>query len=200
MMNTNMPDPFPRILIALMKGVVYRDDDAGLWQVLSTLQARVYDYVSILNLQLIVDESEGYAYLRQQLTAEEGAPSTESELPRLVARRPLGYGLSLLLALLRKRLAESDVTSGDTRLIVSRDDLIELMRLFTPDGSNEARLTDRLDTHIGKAIDLGFLRPLQGRADQYEVRRILKAFVDAQWLHNFDDRLAAYRQHTDARA
>jgi hypothetical protein len=199
-MTTSVPDPFPRILIALMKGVVYREDDAALWQALSTLQARVYDYVSVLNLQLIVDESEGYAYLRQRLTAEEGAAPAEAELPRLVARRPLGYGLSLLLALLRKRLAESDVTSGDTRLIVSRDDLVELMRLFTLDASNEARLTDRLDAHVAKAIDLGFLRPLQGRADQYEVRRILKAFVDAQWLHDFDDRLAAYRQHTDARA
>jgi hypothetical protein len=199
-MTKSVPDPFPRILIALMKGVVYREDDAALWQGLSTLQARVYDYVSVLNLQLIVDESEGYAYLRQRLTAEEGAVAVEAELPRLVARRPLGYGLSLLLALLRKRLAETEVTSGDMRLIVSRDDLVELMRLFTLDASNEARLTDRLDTHIAKAIDLGFLRPLQGRADQYEVRRILKAFVDAQWLHEFDDRLAAYRQHTDARA
>jgi hypothetical protein len=27
----------------------------------------------------------------------------------------------------------------------------------------------------------------------YEVRRILKAFVDAQWLADFDARLAAYQ-------
>jgi hypothetical protein len=27
----------------------------------------------------------------------------------------------------------------------------------------------------------------------YEVRRILKAFVDAQWLAEFDARLASYR-------
>jgi hypothetical protein len=41
---------------------------------------------------------------------------------------------------------------------------------------------------------------LQRRADQFEVRRILKAFVDAQWLHNFDERLAEYRQQVDPRA
>jgi hypothetical protein len=29
----------------------------------------------------------------------------------------------------------------------------------------------------------------------YEVRRILKAFVDAQWLAEFDTRLAAYQAH-----
>ncbi len=28
-----------------------------------------------------------------------------------------------------------------------------------------------------------------------EVRRILKAFVDAQWLEDFDQRLQAYQQH-----
>jgi hypothetical protein len=29
----------------------------------------------------------------------------------------------------------------------------------------------------------------------FEVRRILKAFVDAQWLLDFDARLAGYRAH-----
>lgn len=176
-----------------MKGVVYREDDVALWQTVSALQARVYDYVAILGLELIVDESDGFAYLRQRpATVDEGASDL---LPRLVARRPLGYPVSLLLALLRKRLAELEVKSGDTRLIVSREDVVELMRLFMPDGSNEARLVDRLDIHVAKACELGFLRPLEGRPDHFEVRRIIKAFVDAQWLHDFDERLAAYRMN-----
>jgi hypothetical protein len=32
----------------------------------------------------------------------------------------------------------------------------------------------------------------------YEVRRILKAYVDAQWLADFDQRLAAYQAHLAA--
>lgn len=194
-MTAPAPDPLPGVLIALMKGVVYREDDASLWQALSSLQARAYEYMSVLGLQLIIDESEGFAYLRQRPT-----PDESEQLPKLVARRPLGYGVSLLIALLRKRLAESEVRSGEMRLIISRDEIVELMRLFTADGSNEARLVDRLENHIAKACELGFLRPLQGRADQFEVRRILKAFVDAQWLHDFNERLAEYRQHVDSRA
>jgi hypothetical protein len=31
----------------------------------------------------------------------------------------------------------------------------------------------------------------------FEVRRILKAFVDAQWLADFDLRLADYQAHLD---
>ena len=48
-------------------------------------------------------------------------------------------------------------------------------------------------------VDLGFLRrlkPAAGSAQDrgnYEVRRILKAFVDAQWLAEFDARLEVYR-------
>ncbi len=73
------------------------------------------------------------------------------------------------------------------------------MRVFLPDGTNEARLIDQVDATITKVVDLGFLRRLkpapasaQDRGN-YEVRRILKAFVDAQWLAEFDARLEVYR-------
>lgn len=42
-------------------------------------------------------------------------------------------------------------------------------------------------------MELGFLRQLRGQTGTYEVARILKAYVDAQWLEEFDARLAAYR-------
>jgi hypothetical protein len=100
--------------------------------------------------------------------------------------------VSLLLALLRKRLAEADAAGGE-RLILSREQLAEMLRLFLPEGSNEARLVDRIDAHVAKIVELGFLRRLRGQDESlYEVRRILKAFVDAQWLNEFDQRLGEY--------
>src|SRR5690242_12830703 len=102
------------VLIALMKGIVTRDDDSGVWQELLGCQARVREYVAMLGLELMLDEAEGYAYLRQRPAAP-----NEPELPRLVARRQLGYSVSLLLALLRKKLAEFDAAGGDSRLILS---------------------------------------------------------------------------------
>ena len=44
----------------------------------------------------------------------------------------------------------------------------------------------------------GILRKLRGGDDAFEVRRILKAFVDAQWLDTFQQRLADYRAHLKA--
>jgi hypothetical protein len=202
-MESAIPGPAPAIpelsqlMIHLLKGVLYREDDERRWTTLLRLQTRVREQTAVLWLDLVLDESEGYAFLKSRPDAEdaEGAPRP----PRLVARRQLTYSVSLMLALLRKKLAEFDAGGGDTRLVLSRDELVELVRVFLPEGPNEARLIDQVDTTINKAVELGFLRPLKAGAGatqgpaHYEVRRILKAFVDAQWLTEFDARLEAYR-------
>lgn len=188
--TTSLPNNLSQVLVGLMKGVMDRENDLARWQSLLDLQTRVRDHVAILGLELILDEAEGYAYLRQRLVQD-----VEEELPRLVPRRQLGYQVSLLLALLRKKLAEFDATSGESRLILSRDGIIEMMRLFLPDTTNQARLADRVDAHINRLMEMGFLRRLRGTDHQYEVRRILKAFVDAQWLSELDQRLSVYREH-----
>jgi len=181
---------FSRLVIGLLKGVLYADADPELWQALLQLQARVRDYVAALGLELELDPAEGYAYLRQRAAVE-----GERELPRLVARRPLSYPVSLLLVLLRRRLAEFDAGSGDARLIVSSDEIADMLRLFYADSANEARLRDRIDQLINRVVELGFLQKLKGKDEMYEVRRILKAFVDAQWLGEFSQRLSEYREH-----
>jgi hypothetical protein len=180
-------------LIALMKGVVYRDVDAALWQALLRLQSQVRDHVTVLGLELMLDEAEGYAYLRQRVAAD-----GEAEVPRLIPRRQLSYPASLLLVALRKRLAEFDARSGDTRLVLTEAELVDLVRVLLPATSNEAQFRDRMLTQVNKLVDLGFLRRLRGRDDQYEVQRILKAFVDAQWLGDFEARLQAYVAHAGA--
>jgi hypothetical protein len=175
----------------LMKGVVYRDTHERAWPHLLALQPRVRDYVAVMGLQVVVDEAEGYAFCRQR-PPDEGDADAGTQLPRLIPRRPLSFHVSLLLALLRKKLAEFDAQGGDTRLMLTRDQIAETMRVFLPATPNEARLADKIDTYIGKAVDLGFLRPAKNAEPVYEVRRILKAFVDAQWLADFDAKLAQY--------
>ena len=183
-------DALRSVLVTLMRGVLDAEGDPTLWQSLLALQGRVRDYVRVLSLELMVDEGEGYAYLRQRPAEDGDAPA-----PRLISRRPLGYSVSLLLVLLRKKLQELDAGGGETRLILSRSEIGELVRLFHHEGTNEARAVDRVESDIGKAVELGFLRRLRGQEDRYEVRRLIKAFVDAQWLDSFEKKLAEYREH-----
>jgi hypothetical protein len=175
-------------VIQLMKGVVYRDTHDRAWNHLLQLQPQVRDYVEVLGLQVVIDEAEGYAFLRQRPADEDEA----GQLPRLIARRSLSFHVSLLLALLRKKLAEFDAQGGDTRLMLTRAQIVEMLRVFLPATSNEARLLDQIDAHISKAAEFGFLRQAKNGEQVYEVRRILKAFVDGQWLADLDAKLAEY--------
>ena len=198
--NTATDYDLSALVIPLLKGVIYQENDAILWHALLQLQARVRDYVGVLGLELVLDEAEGYAFLRARKEELDG--DAAPKLPRLIARRPLSFPVSLLLALLRKKLAEFDAGGSDTRLMLSREEIVELMRVFLPESSNEARLIDQIETYINKIVELGVLRRLKPatalpgkQAVVFEVKRILKAFVDAQWLANLDARLADYQAY-----
>ena len=165
------PDALPSLVIPLLKGVLYQESDPALWSTLLEWQARVRDYVAVLGLELMLDEAEGYAFLRSRPEAED-APDVGHRPPRLVARRPLSFHVSLILALLRKKLAELDAGGGDTRLVLSRDEIVEMLRVFLPESSNEARVVERIDTHLNRIVDLGFLRRMKaaaGAQTTYEV-------------------------------
>lgn len=180
------PDGLPLVVTKLFKGVLYRDADEKLWQRLMERSAQTRDYVAVLGLELVLDDAEGYAFLRSH-------PDADPELPRLIPRRQLTFHVSLLLALLRARLAEFDQQNSETRLIITTGQIGDMVSVFLPESSNEARILDQLASNIKKVTELGFLRKLRGQDDNYEVARILKAYVDAQWLEEFDARLADYR-------
>ncbi|MGC5584708.1 DUF4194 domain-containing protein [Ornithinimicrobium sp. W1679] len=174
-------------IIRLMRGVVYREADEDGWSTLARHAAAVRDHFSTIGVQLVVDDVEGYAYLRN---ADED--DAEEPLPRLVRRRSLTYNVSLLIVLLRKRLVEFEASGSEGKLVLTRDQMIDALRLFLPESSNEARVIDQVDTTIRKVGELGFLRQLPRQPDQWEVRRILKAYVDAQTLGDFAGKLQEY--------
>ena len=193
--NASMDNSKPNlssVVIPLLKSVLYQENAPDLWNSLLSLQAQTRDFVSVLGLELILNESEGYAFLRSK---PENELEESGKIPRLIARRPLSFPVSLLLALLRKKLAEFDAKGGDTRLVLSREEIADAIRIFFAAGSNESRLIDQIDANIEKVLTMGFMRPLKGQENTFEVRRILKAYVDAQWLSEFDQRLQEYRSH-----
>lgn len=174
-------------IIRLMQGVVYRESDEDTWLTLERHGADVRDHFAAIGVDVVVDDDEGYAYLRSRPEVEGVEP-----LPRLVRRRALTYNVSLLLVLLRKRLVEFETSGSEGKLVLGRDQMVEMLRLFLADSTNETRVVDTAEATIRKAADLGFLRQLRGQSDQWEVRRILKAYVDAQTLSDFAGKLQEY--------
>ncbi len=145
------------------------------------------DHFATIGVDVVIDDAEGYAYLRSRPDVE-----GEEALPRLVRRRALTYNVSLLLVLLRKRMVEFETTGGEGRLVLTTEQMVELLRLFQVDSSNDARVVDQAEATIKKTAELGFLRQLRGQSDHWEVRRILKAYVDAQTLSDFSAKLREY--------
>jgi len=185
------------VLVHLMRGVLYRDQHPDRWQLLMHHQGPVVDHLRVIGLELELDEAEGFAFLRQCNRGVEEEDGDEQALPRLIQRRPLSYPVSLLCVLLRKQLVENDTGGDHRRLIITRTRIVEMLQVFLPENSNEARIVEQIDTHINKAIELGFLRALKGQADTYEVRRIIKALVDADWLAGLNEKLEVYREHAE---
>lgn len=180
-------------IIRLMQGVIYRDSDEDAWATIGRSGGAVRDHFGAVGIDLVIDDTEGYAYLRSR-PEEEGV----EKLPRLVRRHQLAYNVSLLLVLLRKRMVEFETTGAEGRLVLSTEQIVEMLRLFQAESTNEARVVDQAETTIKKASDLGFLQELRNQRGHWEVRRILKAYIDAETLANFAAKLREYAGASDA--
>lgn len=180
--------PYALAVIKLFQGVVYSDDKT-VWNCLVQYQLDIQQHFSGIGIEVFVLENEGFAYLKQK----ERDPSQEEYLPHIIERRQLSYPVTLLSVLLFEKLIEFDMKGGDsTRLIIDREEIKNSVRIFLPEGSNEAKLTDKVDIHIKKLVDVGFLRELSTDPNKFEVRRILKAKISADGLLEIKEKL---REH-----
>jgi len=171
------------VIIKLFNGVLYKNDQPKLWLELEKSFATVGDYLKPLGVEVIFDEAEGYAYLKNL--------ETDEDFPKLLRQRMLSYKVSLLLVLLRKRLTQLDMQSDESRAIVAKEEMVEMFELFLNESFNEVKQRKEIESVIKKVVDLGFLKKLQN-SENYEIKRVIKSFVDAQWMDEFDKRLAEY--------
>ena len=182
------------IIIHLLKGILFRNQHPVLWNDLLELQSQVLDYVKVIGLDLEIDDTEGYAWLTQIIPDED----EKNPLPRLIARRPLSYPISLLCVLLRKKMVEADNSGAETRVIVSREELINTMLVFMPEKSNEAQINASINATINKVVELGFLRKLKNDTENLEIQRIISALVDAEWTADLNKKLEIYQQYAQS--
>lgn len=180
------------LLIKLLKGPLYRARHRDLWEQLLRDQQSIRDYFQHLGLGLTLDEAEGYAFMAQ-LQFE----NDDTELPRLISRRSLTLAQTLLLVALRKRLAEHDDQESAPRLIVSRQEIYQWLQPYSPEVSNELKQQREYDALIKKVIEMGFLSSITNHPDDFEVQRIIKAFVNAEQIAEFSQLLTPQQEQKD---
>ncbi len=174
----------------LLQEPLYREDE-DLWIILRSQQDEIRHYFRQIGQELVLDEAEGFAFIRQ-LESE----GDDIRVPRLVQRRALSYPATLLLVCLREEFMRFDATPGDsTRLVMSREQLRNLIVDFLPETTNQVRDTGKLDLAIKSLTDLGFLRLLNtADANNYEVMRIIKARIAPTELETIKERLLRHAE------
>lgn len=173
----------------LLREPIYRED-GELWLTLRGQQDEIRFYFRQIGQELVLDEGEGYGYIRQLELGE------EERAPRLVQRHPLSYMATLLAVCLREEFLRFDAAAGDsTRLVLSREELRSLITDFLRGSTNEVRDVARLDRSIQQLVDLGFLKPLGGADDnRFEAMRIIKARIGPTELEEIKQRILRHAQ------
>jgi hypothetical protein len=167
-------------LSTLLRGPVYAEEDQLVWATLRAQPVRVSEYLRVLGMRVVIDDIDEYAYLRTFDELPDG-------MPRLHRRHKLGMRASVLLVLLRQRMTAAEAEEATPRLIVTRDEMVEWMRLYHPAGTSEERIAG----DIPKLEELGYLKRLRGSDNTYEARRIIKAQVSADYLTRYAGELLA---------
>ncbi|MFA5265565.1 MAG: DUF4194 domain-containing protein [Opitutaceae bacterium] len=190
----NPAEPYPPssfIKAHLLQGPLYREDQP-LWETLLQVRGEVAHYLRDVGQELVIDEAEGYAFLRQLV------PADDEKIPRLAQRRRLGYEATLLLVCLRSELDRFERSPGESAaLVLTREQIREFASDFLRQTADEKRDRRALDSAIDRLIELGFLRRFGGDEERCEVRRIIKARLGPEQLEEIKQRLLEHaRTHT----
>jgi hypothetical protein len=176
----------------LLMGPVYFEERQT-WETIRIERDYIARYFRQIGQELVVDEAEGYAFLRQI------EPEGEERVPRIGRRQVLGYTATLLLVCLREELARFDAAPGDsTRLVLTKQQLREIVLQFLRESNNQVRDVRTVDAAIKRVEELGFLRPVgTAESEALEVMRILKARFGPAELETVKERLI---RHGDNRS
>ena len=188
------PEMYPWSLAAvrLLQGVVYAEEEK-VWNLVLGSKSPLQSYFSQLGLLLIVDESEGFAFLRQ--FEEDEYPAGQAALPKLFRRVPMNYGATLLCVLLRDLLRQFEEEEVDNeRCLVETTKLLEDWKNFFPIDQDEVQKQKELRSALRKLEDLKLVRKFGDEPETWEVRRILKARLPAAELETLKLKLLAATQ------
>jgi hypothetical protein len=175
--------PYTSVFIKLLKGPV-EYVDKGPWEKLIQYKVELTGFLQQLGLTLVLDEQDGYAYLKHM-------PADEDESGvSWIQRRPLTYEESVMLVLLREMMAEFEVGEATNReLIKKRREIKEYAELFFKENASRVKFLKEIDRLIDKAEENGFLDKTEHNdlADEqkFRIKKIIKAKVGSEELDSF---------------
>ncbi|MFG0262706.1 MAG: DUF4194 domain-containing protein [Novipirellula sp. JB048] len=175
------PVPWAGAAVRLLQNVVYHDDPGDAWECILAGATPLSDYFARLGLLLIVNEEDGFAYLRQ--IEPETLPPDYPPIPKLFRSIRLTFEASLLCVLLREELRRfEEEIHRDGRCVVLQSSLLEIWQTLVPGAEDDVRTNRSLGGQLRKLEELKFVRQFEKEPASWEVRRILKARLPLEEL------------------
>jgi hypothetical protein len=186
--------PYTSVFIKLLKGPIEYVEKSS-WEKLIQYKVELTTFLQQLGLLLVLDEQDGYAYVKHLQTEEEENPVT------WIQRRALTYEESVMLVLLREMMAEFEVGEATNReLIKKRREIKEYAELFFKENASRVKFLKEIDRLIDKAEENGFLDKTENHdlADEqkFRIRKIIKAKVGSEELDHFYQQLQRIKEES----
>jgi hypothetical protein len=156
-------------------------------------QSPIQEYFGKIGIELLINENDGFARVLQPDADE----TDDNPLPRLMRKQAISYEATLLSVILRELLEEFDVKSEGIKLFITQKDIKERIELFYKEQTNKSKLWKDLSKPIESLVKIGILKLNREDAankdnNQYEVKRIIKAFISNDKLEEIRNKLAEY--------
>lgn len=184
--------PYAHVIIKLLQGPVYVDEKS-VWRDLQAWKSSIHEHLFRIGLELVLNEIDGFAFLAQPEIDEHD----ENPLPRLMRKQTLNYETTLLCVILRELLEEFDILKEGNTLFITQKEIKERIELFYKEQANKSKLWRELARPINSLQAIGILK--LNREDltnkdnnQYEVKRIIKAFINNDKLEEIKKKLESY--------
>lgn len=103
--------------------------------------------------------------------------------------------------MLRERLLQFDEKVHDeSRLIVTKEEIVQMAAPFFPEANDEIRADKRIEVALNKSEEMGIVRklPVFNGDERYEVRRIIKARFPVETLTALREQLEAHANKLDS--
>ncbi|GAB2820396.1 DUF4194 domain-containing protein [Ferruginibacter profundus] len=182
--------PYTTVFIKLLKGPVDYTDKST-WEKLVQYKAELPLFLDQMGLRLVLEENDGYAYLKQ--TSQEDDENAVS----WIIKRALTYEESIMLILLREMMAEFETSESVSReLIKKRREIKEYAELFFKENASRVKFSKEIDRLIDKSEEYGFLFLVEAHEildeQRFKIKKIIKAKIDSEELESFTTQL---KQH-----
>lgn len=184
------------VCIKLLQGpIIKKPEQDKLWNLLLRDRSYIDDYFSTIGLTLLVEEADGYAFLRQK---NENIDEDFEQLPRLIRRYRLSVEESFLCVILREALDYFE-TSDDLSEIftMTENEIMERLKNYSPEYTDELKFKDKIRSNMKKLEDLGYVENISKRdLDDpieseyvYKINKIIRSIVDPDFLTEFKEKL-----------